>query len=97
MTGTVVEASAPVALLSGSVSSRVLTIRDNGNTEVFWDFADVLLEANWPADLLGRTHVHVPFRKTSPDAVGISVTAIAEAATPNITELTSCGMATAPG
>ncbi len=80
VTGTIVEASAPVAVLSGSVSSRVLSVRDNGNTEVFWDFADVLLEANWPADLLGRTHVHVPFRKTSPDAVGDAVRLVAACA-----------------
>ena len=77
VTGTVVDASAPVAVISGSASSRVLAIRDGGDTEVFWDFADVLLEANWPADLLGRTHVHVPFRKTSPDALGDALRIVA--------------------
>jgi hypothetical protein len=80
VTGTVVEASAPVAVISGSASSRVLATRDSGNTEVFWDFADVLLEGNWPADLLGRTHVHVPFRKTSADALGDALRLVASCA-----------------
>lgn len=77
VTGTIVDASAPVAVISGSASSRVLAVRDDGNAEIFWDFADVLLEGNWPADLLGRTHVHVPFRKTSPDALGDAVRLVA--------------------
>ena len=70
VTGTVVRASAPVAVLTGSASSKVLAVREGGDELFFWDFSDVLLEGLWPAELFGRRFVHAPFPKASPLASG---------------------------
>jgi hypothetical protein len=73
ITGTVVEATEPVAVISASAASRIIHHqRDIGPamTRVFWNYADVLLESTWPEDLLGRVHAHAPFRKADPLASG---------------------------
>lgn len=77
VTGSRVEASAPVAVLTGSASSRVLSVVEGGDSLVYWDFADVLLEGLWPEDLWGRRFVHAPFAKASSEALGDALRAVA--------------------
>lgn len=73
ITGSVVQADKPVAVTCIS-SSRVIhhffTAPGGAPGEFFFSYADVLLESPWPVDLLGRTHVHVPFRRENPDSIG---------------------------
>ena len=77
VTGTIVEASAPVAVMSGSANSRVIHHWLGPFGETFFSYADQLFESPWPIDLLGRTHAHAPYRKEAASAIGDLVRVVA--------------------
>lgn len=77
VTGTIVDASAPIAVLSGSAASQVIFQALGGFGQTFWEWQDVLLDAPWPEDLLGRRYAHAPFRQQGGLAPGDLVRLVA--------------------
>jgi hypothetical protein len=71
VTGSLVEASAPVAVICASAASQILSYPIPGGGGIaYWGYADILLESVSPVDLMGRTHAHPPFRREGDRAAG---------------------------
>jgi hypothetical protein len=78
VTGTIVEATAPVAVVSGSAASAIIDHEGpTPETRAYWSAADVLLESPWPVSRLGTVMAHAPFRKGNPAAAGDLVRLVA--------------------
>ncbi len=78
ITGSIVTASEPVAVISGSEASSIISHEGpTPGSRGFWGWADVLLESPWPIDMLGREALHVPFRRDAPASAGDLVRIVA--------------------
>jgi hypothetical protein len=78
VTGTLVRASAPVAVMSGCEHATIINHEGTRpDSRLYWGWEDVLLESPWPVELLGASSFHAPFRRENPAASGDLVRLVA--------------------